>query len=101
MLEAPEGGLRAILEQKGHGALTEFGGEADPVHLLRQLPPTLEPANALKTAPSRRLCNTFPAECARAYRGPVFWSRSSCILTAGGAPLAVLQPCIRTQDRPE
>jgi putative transposase len=104
MLEALEGWIRTILEEKWHGALIEFGGEADHVHLLLQLPPSMEPAkavNALKTATSRRLRNTFSHECARWYRGPVFWSRSYCILTAGGAPLALLQQYIQNQDRPE
>ena len=32
---------------------------------------------------------------------PVFWSRSYCILTVGGAPLSVLKQYIEQQERPE
>ena len=96
--------MRTILEEKWNGALLEFGGEQDHVHRLLDRPPTMEPAkavNALKTATSRRLRNTFPRECVRGYNGPVFWSRSYCILSAGGAPLEVLKTYIQNQEEPE
>lgn len=102
MLRALEDWLRNIIEGKWEGSLTQFSGEADHIHILMKLPPIIEPAkavNVLKTATSRRLRNTFPEHCARFYRKPVFWSRSYCILTAGGAPLEVLKHYIQHQER--
>lgn len=86
------------------GRLIECNGEADHVHLLLELPPTAALAdfvNALKTGTSRRLRNTFAAHLETFYAKPVLWSRSYCVLSCGGAPLAVLQHYIQQQDRPE
>jgi putative transposase len=76
------------------GHLIEANGEADHVHLLLELPPTVALAdfvNALKTGTSRRLRSTFVARLATFYAKPVLWSRSYCVLSCGGAPLAVIQ----------
>ncbi|NLO79354.1 MAG: hypothetical protein GX093_03420, partial [Xanthomonadaceae bacterium] len=35
------------------------------------------------------------------WRKPVFWSRSYCIITVGGAPLSVLKQYIEQQESPE
>ncbi|MBI2567078.1 MAG: IS200/IS605 family transposase [Candidatus Schekmanbacteria bacterium] len=104
MLQDLQVWLRAIIENRWHGELLELSGEKDHVHILMGLPPTEEPAkavNALKTATSRRLRGTYPQECARHYCKPVFWSRSYCILSVGGAPLEVLKQYIQNQERPE
>ena len=86
------------------GHLIEANGEADHVHLLLELPPTVALAdfeNALKTGTSRRLRSTFAAHLASFYAKPVLWSRSYCVLSCGDAPLAVIQQYIQQQDRPE
>lgn len=86
------------------GKLIEANGEADHVHLLLDLPPTAALAdfvNALKTGTSRRLRTMFAEELAGVYSKPVLWSRSYCVLSCSGAPLAVIQQYIEQQDRPE
>jgi putative transposase len=86
------------------GRLIEANGEPDHVHLLLELPPTAALAdfvNALKTGTSRRFRNTFAAHLGSFYTKPVLWSRSYCVLSCGGAPLAVLRQYIQQQDRPE
>ncbi|WP_440998130.1 transposase, partial [Arhodomonas sp. SL1] len=35
------------------------------------------------------------------WRKPVFWSRSYCIISVGGAPLSVLRHYIEQQEAPE
>jgi len=74
--------------------LLEFNGEPDHVHLLLSLNPKIAPSifvNNLKTVTSRLLRRDFSSELARFYRKPVFWSRSYCILSCGGAPLSVIK----------
>lgn len=81
----------------------EFSGEADHVHLLLGLNPTIQPSklvNSLKTVTSRRLRAEFTEHLAQFYWQPVLWSRAYCLLTAGGAPIEVLRDYIENQDRP-
>lgn len=82
------------------GELLEFNGEADHVHLLLSIPPKSAPAalvNNLKTVSSRLIRKEFAEEVARVYWKPVFWSRSYCIITCGGAPLSVIKQYIEQQ----
>ena len=82
----------------------ECNGEADHVHLLLELTPRTAPSafvNNLKMVTSRLICKEF-AEHLEQYHGrkPVFWSRSYCMITVGGAPLSVLKQYIEQQDAP-
>lgn len=86
------------------GRLIEVNGEADHIHMLLELPPTIalaEFVNALKTGTSRRLRNEFKEQLAGAYTKPVLWSRSYCVLSCGGAPLDIIKQYIQQQARPE
>ena len=86
------------------GTLLEFNGEADHVHLLIALPPNLDLSNFvnnLKTTSSRLLRQEFADKVKRVYRKPVFWSRSSCIISCAGAPLSIPKQYIEKQDNPE
>lgn len=57
--------------------------------------------NNLKTVTSRRLRAEYPV-VRGAYGGKaVLWSPSYCVVSAGGAPLAVLKGYIEGQKRPE
>ncbi|MCL4460759.1 MAG: IS200/IS605 family transposase [Nitrospirae bacterium] len=82
-----------------------FNGEADHVYLLLALTPKVLSSafvNNLKTVTSRLLRKEFADHLKRYYWSkPVFWSRSYCILTVGGAPLSVLKQYIEQQERPE
>lgn len=86
------------------GKLIEFNGEADHVHLLISLPPNLDLSafvNNLKTTSSRLVRRDFADQLNRVYRGkPMFWSRSYCIISCGGAPLSILKQYIEQQQAP-
>ena len=80
--------------------LVEFNGERDHVHLLIGMNPKVTPSvfvNNIKTVTSRLIRRDFPNEIKRFYRKPVFWSRSYCILSCGGAPLSVIKQYIEQQ----
>ena len=82
------------------GNLVEINGEADHIHLLVSLPPNLDLSgfvNNLKTTTSRLVRKEFAADLAPIYSKPVFWSRSYCILSAGGAPLSVIRRYVEQQ----
>jgi putative transposase len=84
------------------GELLECNGEADHVHLLLSLPPTVAISvfvNALKTGTSRRIRSDFAAEVRKHYWRPVLWSRSYCVLSSGGAPLSILKAYIQNQGK--
>jgi putative transposase len=86
------------------GRLLELNGEPDHVHLLVALPPNLDLSrfvNNLKTTSSRLLRKEFAEHLNRVYRRPVFWSRSYCIITCGGAPLSIIRQYIEQQAGPE
>ena len=92
------------LTEKWECELLEFNGEADHVHLLLSLNPKVAPsvfANNIKTVSSRLIRRDFGEVLAKVYWGkPVFWSRSYCIITCGGAPLSVIQQYIGQQEAP-
>lgn len=82
--------------------LIEFKGEADHVHLLLSAHPNVQLSvfvNNLKTVSSRLMRRDFQAIINKVYWKPVFWQRSYCILTAGGAPLEVIRRYIEEQDQ--
>jgi putative transposase len=87
--------------QKWEGELIEFTGEADHVHLLMSVNPKVQPSklvNNLKTVSSRLIRKAFAEHLGKVYLGkPVFWSRSYCIISCGGAPLSVLTQYIQQQ----
>jgi REP-associated tyrosine transposase len=85
--------------------LIEFNGEPDHVHLLFEATPVVQLSkliNNLKTVSSRLIRRDFKAEVTRTYwRKPVFWHRSYCIISAGGAPIEILRRYIEEQASPE
>jgi len=92
------------LTEKWECELLEFNGESDHVHLLLSLNPKVAPsvfANNLKTVSSRLIRRDFGEVLSKVYWGkPVFWSRSYCIITCGGAPLSVIKQYIEQQETP-
>jgi putative transposase len=80
--------------------LLEFNGEPDHVHLLLSVNPKVAPSvlvNNFKTVSSRLIRKEFKAHVDRFYRKPVFWSRSYCAISCGGAPLSVLKQYVENQ----
>jgi putative transposase len=57
--------------------------------------------NNLKTVTSRLIRKEFSEQLKKFYwKDPVFWSRTYCILTCGGAPLSVIKQYIEHQKSP-
>lgn len=100
MLNRLEEICKATIE-KWEGEVIEFNGEADHVHLLLSLNPKVQPSklvNNLKTVSSRLIRKDFGEHLAKAYWGkPIFWSRSYCLISCGGAPISVLKQYIQQQ----
>jgi putative transposase len=95
--------LRAIFQEtleKWHSELIEFNGEGDHIHLLFRTNPTVQLsklANNLKTVSSRLIRRDFRKHVNRFYCKPVFWHRSYCLITAGGASIERLRKYIEEQ----
>lgn len=98
--------MRKICEQRCNdwgGALMEFNGESDHIHILLTLPPNLDLSrfvNNLKTTTSRLLRRDFADQLICFYQKPVLWSRSYCIISCGGASLSVIKQYIQQQASP-
>jgi putative transposase len=92
--------LRVIFSEtleKWRCELIEFNGEADHVHLLFQTNPTTQLSkliNNLKTVSSRLIRRDFRRQLSRIYRQPVFWHRSYCLISTGGATIEILRKYI-------
>ena len=99
--------LQDILAQRCKdwgGELLEFNGEADHVHILMSLPPSLDLSrfvNNVKTTSSRLVRREFGNQLRGVYCKPVFWSQSYCIISCGGAPLSVIKHYVEQQSAPE
>src|SRR5262245_37398044 len=103
MLERLHAILREPLE-KLLSELIEFNGEEDRVHLLLQTNPTVQLSklvNNLKTVSSRLIRRDFKGHVNRVYRKRVFWHRSYCLISAGGATIEVLRKYIEEQGYEE
>jgi putative transposase len=69
--------------------------------VLVSLSPTVQLStfvNNLKTVSSRLIRKEFGQELEHWYHTPVFWSRSYCVISCGGAPLSVLRHSIEPQQ---
>ena len=103
ILERLEQHFNRLLETWGC-RLLEFNGETDHVHILMALNPKAQPSkliNNLKTVSSRLIRKEFAEHIQKYYWKPIFWSRTYCLLTVGGAPLSVLKQYIENQAEVE
>ncbi|MCI2172179.1 IS200/IS605 family transposase [Schleiferilactobacillus perolens] len=79
--------------------LEEWNHDQDHVHVLFRAKPNTEAAkfiNAFKAASSRLIKTEYPEIRKYLWRS-AFWSKSYCLLTTGGAPLAVIRRYIESQ----
>ena len=80
-------------------ALREWNHDKDHIHILFCAHPNSELSkfiNAYKSASSRLIKKEYP-QIRKVLWKEYFWSRSFCLLTAGGAPLDVLKQYIESQ----
>jgi len=79
--------------------LHEWNDDADHVHILFRAHPNSEISkfiNAYKSASSRLIKKEFPQIREKLWKEN-FWSRSFCLMTAGGAPLEIIRRYIESQ----
>jgi len=79
--------------------LKEWNYDEDHIHILFKAHPNSELSkfiNAYKSASSRLLKKEHPAIRKKLWKEH-FWSRSYCMLTAGGAPIDVIKEYIESQ----
>ena len=79
--------------------IEEWNHDEDHVHVLFRAHPKSELTrflNAYKSASSRNIKNEFPEIRAGLWK-EMFWSRSFCLLTTGGASVDVIRQYIQTQ----
>src|SRR5262245_32422007 len=103
MLERLDTIFRETLE-KWKSELIEFNGEEDHVHLLFQTTPTIQLSklvNNLKTVSSRLIHRDYKERLNRIYRKRVFWHRTYCLISSGGATIEVLRKYIEEQGYEE
>ena len=77
----------------------EWNHDEDHIHVMFRAKPATEISrfiNAYKSASSRLLKKEFPHIRGRLWK-EYFWSRSFCLLTAGGAPIEVIRDYIESQ----
>ena len=90
--------------EKWKSELIEFNGEEDHVHLLFRTNPTIQLSklvNNLKTVSSRLIRRNYKERVNRIYRKRVFWHRSYCLISTGGATIEVLRKYIEEQGYEE
>ena len=84
--------------------IQEWHHESDHVHVIFKAHPKSEISkfiNAYKSASSRLLKKEYPSIRQKLWKDS-FWSKSFCLITAGGAPLEVLKQYIESQgERPK
>ena len=81
--------------------LLECNGEPDHLHLLISANPKIQPSkmvNSLKTATSRLVRKAFSEHLDKFYWKPVFYSRSYCLVSCGGAPLEIVKQYLDQQE---
>ena len=92
-----------FLNKKG-GSILEMNGEEDHIHILFEIPPQVELASmvcSLKTVTSRLIRKKYSDYLKKFYWEPVFWSRSYCILSTGGATIETIRKYIENQGKDE
>jgi len=80
-------------------ALIEWNEDRDHIHILFKAQPNTELSkfiNAYKSASSRLIKKNFPGVKQKLWK-EMFWSRSFCLLTTGGAPIEVIKKYIENQ----
>ena len=82
-------------------SLVEWNHNQDHVHILFKAHPNSELSkfiNAYKSASSRLIKRDFPHIRKKLWK-EMFWSRSFCLLTTGGAPIDTIKKYIENQGQ--
>lgn len=82
-----------------HITLVEWNHDKDHIHIMFKAQPKTELTkfiNAYKSASSRLIKRDFPTVKQFLWK-EMFWSKSFCLLTTGGAPIDVIKKYIQNQ----
>ena len=82
-----------------HITLEEWNHDQNHVHIMFRAHPKSELSkfiNAYKSASSRLIKKEYPEVRQKLWK-EMFWSKSFCLLSAGGAPIEVIRQYIETQ----
>ena len=81
--------------------LEQWNYDRDHIHIMFRAHPNTELSkfiNAYKSASSRLIKKNFPSVRRKLWK-EMFWSRSFCLLTTGGAPIEVIRQYIQMQGQ--
>lgn len=85
-------------------SLVEFSGEADHIHILVEVSPTITPSklvNSIKASTSRMVRRDHWPLIKSKLWGDRFWSRSYCLISVGdGATTEIIKQYIQGQAKP-
>lgn len=87
------------ISESYHITLVEWNHDKDHVHIMFKAHPKTELTkfiNAYKSASSRLIKRDFPRVKQFLWK-EMFWSKSFCLLTTGGAPIEVIKKYIQNQ----
>lgn len=87
------------ISESYHITLIEWNHDKDHVHIVFKAQPKTELTkfiNAYKSASSRLIKRDFPRVKQFLWK-EMFWSKSFCLLTTGGAPIDVIKKYIQNQ----
>ncbi|MCR1833763.1 IS200/IS605 family transposase [Oceanobacillus caeni] len=87
------------LSERYNITLVEWNHDMDHIHILFKAQPNSELSkfiNAYKSASSRLIKKDFPHVRKKLWK-EMFWSRSFCLLTAGGSTIEVVKKYIESQ----
>ncbi|EGP5096143.1 TPA: IS200/IS605 family transposase [Enterococcus faecium] len=87
------------ISESYHITLVEWNHDKDHIHIMFKAQPKTELTkfiNAYKSASSRLIKRDFPKVKQFLWK-EMFWSKSFCLLTTGGAPIDVIKKYIQNQ----
>ena len=87
------------ISESYHITLVEWNHDKDHIHIMFKAQPKTELTkfiNAYKSASSRLIKRDFPKVKPFLWK-EMFWSKSFCLLTTGGAPIDVIKKYIQNQ----
>lgn len=88
------------ISESYHITLVEWNHDKDHVHIVFKAQPKTELTkfiNAYKSASSRLIKRDFPRVKQFLWK-EMFWSKSFCLLTTGGAPIDLIKRYIQNQE---
>ncbi|MCA1066597.1 IS200/IS605 family transposase [Rossellomorea aquimaris] len=90
--------IRAVVRPKGV-TVEKWNHDDDHIHILFRSVPNIDlfkVLNTYKSVSSRFVKRDYPKIRQQLWKD-MFWSRSYCLLTTGGAPIEVLKKYIQSQ----